>query len=144
MKLHISSDVNTQPQKGFVLFKYNLDKIDNLDEFIDDGELEELVVDDCLTKFPISRFEEIINNWTRKLCIGGVLSIWDVDIRILCKLFLKDIASLLDFNGIVAANAACITIPELEKLLKLKGFKILEKKIHNQCQFGIKAEKLGN
>lgn len=142
MKLHLTFDDNARLEK-FLTFKHKHNRVDNLDEFIDDGEIEELVADNCLTKFTLEEFDAIVDNWTRKLCVGGILSIWDIDIKILSKLFIKDILNLIDYNKFFVVNKSGITILELEKMLRLKGFKILEKQFYNHCGFKIKAEKLG-
>lgn len=143
MKLHLTFDDNSKIDK-FLTFKHKHNRVDNLDEFIDNGELDELVVDNCLTKFTIEEFDKIFDNWAGKVCVGGIIHIWDIDAKVLCKLFVKDIVNLINFNKFVDSNRSAITLLELEKLLRLKGFKILEKEFLNHFSFKIKAEKLGN
>lgn len=142
MKLHLTFDFSIIPT--YLTFRHSKNPVDNLDEFIDDGELTHLVVDYCLSRFPIDKYNSLIDHWIKKLGNGGTLEIWDMDIRILCKLFSKDIVSLIDFNKYIATNESAITIVEIEKLLRAKGFKIVDKCIYNRCAFKIKAEKLGN
>lgn len=140
MKLYLSYMEKFNKKADFILFCQQDHNVSNLDEYIDNGELDELYVDNCLSKFAIEDFEKIINNWLSKLHKTATITIDDVDARLIAKNFLKNTSNILEFSNFICHNKSAVTIFELESFLRNKGLKILEKNIDG-FRFKIKAEK---
>lgn len=140
MKLYLSYVEQFGQKPNYIVFNQQNQNISNLDEYIDNGELDELYVDHCLSKFHLEDFDKILTNWLSKLQIKGTIIIEDVDARIIAKNFLKNAVGALEFSNFVCHNKSAVTIFELESFLRNKNFRILEKSI-NGFMFKIKAEK---
>lgn len=61
--------------------------IKNLDRYIDDGELDELLAYDVIDYIPITEAESCIANWIRKIKVGGKICIGGTDLIEVCKSF---------------------------------------------------------
>ena len=61
------------------------DDISNLDKHVDDAEVSELVALDVIDYIPITKAEETIENWVKKIRIGGRIIIGGTDLVEVCK-----------------------------------------------------------
>ena len=69
--------------------------ISNLDKYVDDAELSELVAQDVIDYIPISETQKTLNNWISKIRIGGTIILGGVDLLESCKaLSLRQIDTL--------------------------------------------------
>lgn len=139
MKLYLC---RKKPDNCFNEWIYFHENIDNLDNFIDEKELTELFVDNCLGKFEIAQLDKVIDNWLSKLGVGGTITIQDTDCYLVSKLFCRGFITLLDFNDYLMSNKCAVSLVEMESMFRHKGLKIIYKKIYNDFLFQIKAERI--
>jgi len=59
--------------------------ISNLDKYVDDAELFELVAEDVIDYIPMSETQKTLNNWISKIRIGGKIILGGVDLFEACK-----------------------------------------------------------
>ena len=70
----------------------------NLDEYADDGELEELVSDGTVEYIPIHKVMEVLMGWVKKIKHGGTIIVSGVDAYLTAKAFVDGYISIEQFN----------------------------------------------
>lgn len=109
----------------------------NLDPYVDNGEAEEILVQDILCCFPYSMTFAVVDRWLAKLKIGGKIIIIEEDVSILLneyscsRLNNEQINERLFGKPEGLTKSSCISMFNIIDFLQSKGLKILKKKIDN-------------
>tara|TARA_R110000824_G_scaffold226663_2_gene414426 strand:+ start:140 stop:631 length:492 start_codon:yes stop_codon:yes gene_type:complete len=116
------------------------DDITNLDKHVDDAELQELVALDVIDYIPITKIDSVLENWSRKIRVGGKIIIGGIDLMECCK-------SLSDYSiDIVTANSLIHgeqTKPYLVKRLNFTAVALAEY-LEEAFNFTIIKKRLNN
>lgn len=120
-----------------------------IDQFVDDGECEEIILEDILDYVPTSQVMNYIKSLSAKLKHGGTLTICGKDIEILSEEFIRGDINIIDFNKLVFGlqNHAWnfknnfITLNDLNEIFLSLGMKILQREL-NGHNFIIKIERV--
>tara|TARA_R110000824_G_scaffold57875_4_gene157166 strand:- start:1615 stop:2097 length:483 start_codon:yes stop_codon:yes gene_type:complete len=81
--LHTHLNINpfaTEDVEGIIR-----DDIVNLDKHVDDSELEELVAIDVIDYLSPAQIEIVLDNWIKKIRIGGSIILGGIDLLEVCK-----------------------------------------------------------
>ena len=109
----------------------------NLDPYVDNGEAEEILVQDILSCFPYGMSPFVIDKWLSKLSIGGKIIIIEEDINILlneytCGRLNNEQVNERLFGKLEGlTKSSCVSMFNIADFLQNKGLKILKKKIDN-------------
>jgi hypothetical protein len=111
--------------------------IKNLDKFVDDGEVDELIVTNVLEYFQPNKVVEILNHWLKKLAINGKIIIGFTDCYFVCKKLINFEITLAEFNDLIhgAQNKpneyrrGSISMANVINFFNSVGYKILQKRI---------------
>lgn len=109
--------------------------IKNLDDFLDDGEAEEIVAYRVLRHLKFSEVPQIISHWAKKLKRGGKLVIEEVDIQNVCREFAYRRMDLEELNEILfgskphLTNKSVVRMPDICKLVGELGMKVETKRL---------------
>lgn len=118
--------------------------IAELNDFVDDGEAEEIVAMDILPYFPPKEADELLRRWVAKLKLGGTIVLGAFDCNIIGRLLNFRSYTHADFQRIILGeNGERHSLHSLEdttKKLIARNMKITSKKIENNF-FVIKAER---
>tara|TARA_A100000172_G_C3005324_1_gene97757 strand:- start:8 stop:502 length:495 start_codon:yes stop_codon:yes gene_type:complete len=112
----------------------------NLDEYVDDAELTELVAEDVVDYIGSDKAEQTINNWVKKIRIGGKIIIGGVDILEVSKSLSQYRIDVTEANRLIygeqtrpylfkKSGFTCVGIAEY--LEGVFGLRILKKRINN-------------
>ncbi len=124
--------------------------LDNLDEYVDNNECEEVVALEVLDIFPVQMKQQVLNHWSAKVAHGGTLTFSGVDLDKIAKIaFSKQVDSnqvnrLLygECNNMWTIKKGLLTTQQACELALTSGqFKILSKEISG-INYIIKAERL--
>ena len=112
------------------------DRVDNLDKYADDGELEELVARDVLDYLPLSAVEKSLENWAKKIKVGGKIVVGGVDLYEVCS----------DFSnykiGVAKANFLIHGKQDVKSyLIRKSNFTALGLSMYFEQQFGFSITK---
>jgi hypothetical protein len=109
----------------------------NLDKYVDNGEAEEILIEDILPCFPYTMLYSVIDKWLAKLSIGGKIIIIEDDINILLNEYSSGRINndeinkrLFSINEIIH-KSSCPSMFAIIEFLRSKGLKILKQKIDN-------------
>jgi len=116
----------------------------SIDKYVDDGELEELIVEGILDCVPITQAMNIIKSLVRKIRHGGVIIITGIDAYLVAKAFVEIRITIEKFNVLMHG-----TDQDLQKTLNLTcsgvahflseaGLKVVNRRIDN-FQYSVKA-----
>lgn len=116
------------------------DDVSNLDKYADDSELTELIAVDVIDFIPANKTSEVIDNWVKKIRIGGKIVIGGVDLFEVCKCLSQYKIDISDANALIhgqqnkpymlrKVNFTAIGISEYLK--DRFGFEIISKNINN-------------
>lgn len=131
--------INIDPLKGPV----NDERLDGditcLDAYIDDAEAEEILAIDVLDYYQMGVADDILNNWIKKLKIGGELVISCVDLREVTRLYEKGTLNFIEINRLLHGDQdkdwnfrkCSLTLEMLIAVLKSRELKIITAKIDN-------------
>jgi len=106
--------------------------VTNLDKYVDDGELEELIAYDVLDYIESIKAEDSIANWVKKIKIGGKICIGGTDLIEVCKSFSQ---YRIDIN---LANELIHGTQEKPYLIRRVNFTAIGLADYLQVQFGLK------
>jgi len=81
-------------------------QLDNLGEFFDNGELDEILVDNVLAYIPHSKVVGAIHDWCKKLGKGGKLIIVEPDASLVAHAFSSGFIDLSEYNEFVFGNSS--------------------------------------
>ena len=77
------------------------DDISNIDKYVDDSELEELVAIDVIDYMSIKEAPQVIENWVRKIRIGGKIILGGSDLLEICKSFSEHKIDISEANSLI-------------------------------------------
>jgi len=80
---------------------YRQGNFDSLDWIVEDGGVEEIVVLNALNKIPLAKLGLAMNNWSKKLKVGGVLKISIPDVYLLAKNFVNNQMASIEFLQLI-------------------------------------------
>lgn len=80
----VSNYINIDPLAQNETDTYRKGDISNLDWIAADGEVEHLIARNILSYFPTAALGQIIQNWLKKVKIGGTITIEDLDFESVC------------------------------------------------------------
>tara|TARA_Y100001938_G_C8081944_1_gene429685 strand:- start:352 stop:828 length:477 start_codon:yes stop_codon:yes gene_type:complete len=113
--------------------------IKNLDKYCDDCELSELIATDVIDYVPHSENKKTLENWIKKIRIGGKIVIGGIDMFEVCKSVSLYEIDTFDANILLHGDQtkpyiirkSNFTAVGLSEYLESKGFKIIKKRIKN-------------
>lgn len=115
--------------------------IKNLDEYYDDGELEELRLNQVIESLKDDELEPAMNNWMNKVGIGGVITITSLDILEVAHMLTSGGISVLQASSVIYDEKQnCFCREQIEAYLRQNGFSI-ERITLDNLQFSIKGRK---
>ena len=112
----------------------------NLDKYVDDSELKELVAIDVIDYLPMDKTESAILNWVKKIRIGGSIILGGVDLFEVSKSLCQYRIDITEANILIHGDQqkpymtrrANFTAMGLSEYLQTKfDFKIIKKRINN-------------
>jgi hypothetical protein len=124
-------DTDTQKQGG----------VENLDEFVDDGEAEQIIALDVIDYLEINKVVPVIVGWVKKLKHGGIITIGGVDLYEVSRNFFRYNISLLQANELIHGKSDMpflvkktqFTLKGVIDLLQGQlGLKILKKRLDQE------------
>ena len=126
---YVNIDPYAKPDSGKVH-----GEVMNLNDFVDDGEAEEIIADDIIDYADSTILPSVIANWVGKLAHGGKLVIGGVDLEdvvygiIQGKLQLDRANALLHGNSQFAwdTKKTTLTLESLKDIISRHGLKILK------------------
>ncbi len=113
--------------------------IKNLNNFVDDGEVEELIAANVLEYLNTNKITEVLNHWIKKVALGGKLILGFTNIYDISRCLVHGIINLETFNILVHGTnekpylikRSFLTTTVVENLLKQAYLKIMKRKINN-------------
>lgn len=125
-----------------------LGSVSNLDEFVDDAEIDELVAIDVIDYLPANELDNVLDNWIRKIRHGGSVTVGGVDIREVAKALAFQQIDITTANLLLYGSQqspceyrkATLTLQKLIDVFKSRGFKIIQKRLNNYY-YHVKAER---
>ncbi len=119
-----------------------------LDEYVEDGEADEIVARNILSYFDAGRVTEIISQWVKKTARGGSLTISDVDIVQAWKAYNRAELNFIELNHCLYGEQqrpwmfrkVGLCLQEVCEALLACGMEVVEKKLYSVL-FEIKAVK---
>ena len=114
--------------------------ISNIDKYVDDSELEELVAIDVIDYMPIKEAPKVIENWARKIRLGGKIILGGSDLTEICKSFSECKIDISEANQLIHGTQdkpyltkkfTFTAIGLLDYLREKFGFHILKKIVNN-------------
>ena len=134
---HLNINPFSENADGKILVR---DDVSNLDKYADDSELTELIAIDVIDFIPANKTSEVIDNWVKKIRIGGKIVIGGVDLFEVCKCLSQYKIDTYDANALIHGNQnkpymirrVNFTAIGISEYLKDKfGFEIISKNISN-------------
>lgn len=121
----------------------------SLSDWIDDGEANEIIVDNILEFVPVEQLMPFIKALVSKLKRGGTATIVSNDINILCEKFIRGELNVIQFNKIIFGEKnfawnfrlSAVSLADINDICKLLQVNILERRL-NDYQFIIKVERV--
>jgi len=115
-------------------------EVKNLDKYIDDGELDELLAYDVIDYISIADAESCISNWINKIRVGGKICIGGTDLIEVCKSFSQYRIDITTANELLHGsqekpylfkkiNFTAIGLSEY--LSSYFGLKVIKKRVNN-------------
>jgi hypothetical protein len=119
-----------------------------LNDYIDDGEADELILDHVLEYCPAENIYNYLTLAAKKLAKGGTLTIMGTDLVILSEAFIRGEVNIVDFNKVLFGTKqhpwdfklSAICLSDVNDILKSFGLKLLERKLSGH-EFTIKVER---
>ena len=120
-----------------------------IDPYVANGEAEEILVLDVLTYYQNVATIYLLNHWTNKIAINGIMTISDIDSIECARALTNGNLSIQDYNILVHGTQnqpwlfrkTCLSLNQLVEYFEVKGWKILTKKINN-FKFVILAQRV--
>ena len=113
--------------------------VKNLDKYCDDSELSELIATDVIDYIPAYENRETIDNWIKKIRLGGKIVIGGIDMFEVCKSVALYETDNFEANILLHGEQTkpymmrkCnFTAIGLAEYLEEKGIQVIKKRIHN-------------
>jgi hypothetical protein len=131
---------NTETEKKINILSHSL--LNSLDDYIEDGEAEEIILDDIIEYIRSDIFIMVFEKCIKKIKHGGKIIITGTDIYLVCKAFVEYKISIEELNLLVYGNAKNIglTSETISKYLEKIGFKIIKRR-HEIYDYLIEAQR---
>jgi hypothetical protein len=122
-----------------------------LEEFIDDGECEEIIANHVMCYFDGNQIDRILSGWISKLAKGGLLKIVETDLHLVFRKYQTGELDIDKFNELLYGSQnkkwdykkSFFDIKTLRDCLAGNGFQIKEvRKDSDSLSFQVTAEKL--
>lgn len=121
----------------------------NIDQYCENGELEELVVTEALEFLSMNQVNMALTNWYQKIAYGGSITIEGTDLRRVCNAFIlqqitPEQANQLIFgsqNNVFEFKKTGISLNEIAQTMAQFGFKIVKKRIEG-FRFVVTGERI--
>ncbi len=138
MKLWITTKINPFESSDYkVLSPLNGESPFDIDKFADDGECEEIVLEDILSFVPFPNIKLYLQKAASKLAHNGRLIVSGTDVLEVCKEYYFGRIALQHFNELVlgdkshawAFKQSGITLFEVRQYLSEIGLQIIQQKL---------------
>jgi hypothetical protein len=115
--------------------------VQNLDEHIDNGELEELIAVDVLEYIPTNKIADTLSNWVSKLKVGGKLTLGFVEARLKGREFGNYRMALEDFNAAIHGSqekpymikrTSLTAMQVIDHMVKAHTVQVVQKRLNNE------------
>ena len=111
----------------------------NLDQYADDSEVTELLALDVINYIPLSKCGEALENWVKKIRIGGTIVVGGIDLLEVCKDFSQYRIDITETNILLHGRQDKpylhrknnLTITTLCEYLSSSGLTINKKRIND-------------
>jgi hypothetical protein len=149
-KEYLNHYINIDPLNENPSDSYQRGDVSNLDWLTDNGSIEELIARNILAYFPTPATGAILQNWLRKIKLGGTVIIEDLDFEAVCH--------ALSLNKITPNEAqkylwgpqrknwdvrkTGVSMWGVQDFLTQMGFKIMKHRFENY-NFVIVAQRIG-
>jgi hypothetical protein len=156
MKIYITTDITKAPKDYLVLSPFvttetdTIKKIDvkrlSLDEYAEDGELEEIILDNILDYVPITQVINVVNAVIKKLRHGGIVIVIGIDAYLVSKAFVDISMSIEQFNILLHGDnpdllkTVNLTCQGVSNFLVENRLEILQRRI-DIFQYSVKAKR---
>jgi len=156
MKIYITLDLNNAPKDYLVLspvVEENTDTIKHIDirnlcidEYAENGELEEIVVEHILDYIPIADVIKVVNHLVKKIRHGGIINIIGVDGYLVAKAFVEIRMGIEQFNILLHGDnpamlkTVVLTCQGISNFLAENGLEIMQRRI-DVYQYSVKAKR---
>ena len=119
-----------------------------LDEYIDNGEADEIICDSILEYVPVSNLMDFIKVLATKIKHGGTIVFTGQDLMMLAEQYIRGEIDILSLNKTLygLANHAwnfklsCVTLSDVNEICQQLNLKVLERKLNN-TEFVIKVQR---
>lgn len=145
MKAILTANVAGAPKTHLIISSLDDDGAFNknsllLDQHVEDGEAEELIIDGVLEFVPIVDVMDTLTRWVKKLRHGGIIIINGYDAYLICKAFTEFNITIEQFNIMIHGNGKSVnlTCMGLSHFLSDAGLKIKQRRI-DQFKYSIEA-----
>lgn len=108
----------------------------NLDKYVDNGECEEILIQDILACFPHNMIYYVLDKWLSKLSIGGKIIVVENDIDIIVNQYNNGMINSEEINKLLfgdksigIAKTSCFSMFTVKDFFENKGLKIMKVKI---------------
>lgn len=134
---HLNINPFSEKPDGKIIVR---DDVSNIDKYADDSELSELIATDVIDFLPANKTSEILENWIKKIRLGGKIVIGGVDLIEVCKCLSQYKMDILEANALLHGEQnkpymirkVNFTVVGLSEYLKERfGFEIISKSINN-------------
>lgn len=119
-----------------------------INNYLDDGEADEIICDNILEYVPISNLMEFIKALSGKVKHEGTITFVGQDLMIISEAYIRGEIDILSLNKTLfgLANHAwnfklsCVTLSDVNEICGQLGLKVLERKLNN-TEFVIKVQR---
>lgn len=123
--------------------------VSNIDEYVDNGECDELIASDILSYFDSNKVDDMLTNWLRKIRKNGIIEINDIDINSAFKSYQRGEIDITKMNSLIFGEQIrgwdlrkCgLTLDCVSEILRNKGFEIIKTSYHNY-NFIVRAKRI--
>jgi hypothetical protein len=136
--------INISPVAKYDDVRFVRGDITQLDAFADDGEMDEVRSINILENFKYNEVDNLLNQWIRKLRRGGILTLGDTELVLVCKAIANRDIDLMKAQELLYGSSITkqcgLNSLQLAEILRQKNMKILTKRIEGYT-FILQAER---
>lgn len=114
--------------------------VQNLDEFVDNGEADEIIAENVVEYIPSPNLAATLSNWVSKLRVGGKLILTFTDAKLVSKEFSNYRTTLEEFNSSIHGSqekpylikrCSVTTLDLCKHLTENHNVKVVKRRINN-------------